>query len=329
VSWKLLFGAVVLAVAGQSGTARHVIAGRVQGSHGGVPAGVTVRLCVLHDDGGSGCGPPLPLGADGSFRTPPQVDATYVLVAGPSPYASAADPSVECGVQVVRLEGQDAPGVLIPTSRYSLRGKYVMRTDHPAAKWPPHIHLLANLVIGGRAYPVGEAGSTGAPNGEFLLQNILGARVLRAGYELAEDRWWPWQVLLDGVDITDTPTDFSQHTTGKLEYVFTQHPARVAGRVVDAQGRGVPSAWVAIFSADKTRWNDWDSAVHRTQAALTGEFAYAVRPGRYLIAAIAPTAFQIRPIWPSFSALAETATAVTVADRAHAEIVVRLPDRRR
>jgi len=324
VSCKLLVGVAVLAVTAQSGAAGHVIAGRVQGAQGGVPAGVTVRVCMLRD-GGSECDAPLALAADGSFRTTALADATYALVAGPSPYLSAPDPSVERGLQVVTLGGRDVAGVLMRTSRYSLRGKYAMRSDNPAAKWPPHIHLVANLVIGDAAYPVGEDGSTGAPNGEFLLENVLGPRVLRAGYSLGEDKWWPWQVLLDGVDITDTPTDFSQHPNGRLEYVFTQHPARIGGQVVDAQGRGVPSAWVAIFSADRARWNDWDSAMQRRQAALKGEFVFPVRPGRYLVAAIAPTAYQIRPIWPSFAALAETATAATVAARARADIVVRLP----
>lgn len=318
----------MLAVAAQSGTVRHVITGRVQSAQGGVPPGVTVSVCTL-EDGGSACSPPMTLGAAGSFRSEPLIDATYVLVAGPSPYASAPDPSVERGLQVVRLEGKDASSVLVRTSRYSLRGKYVMRSDNPAAKWPPQIHLVASLVIGDRAYPVGEGGSTGAPNGEFLLENVLGPRVLRAGYSLGRDTWWPWQVRLDGVDITDTPTDFSQHPNGKLEFVFTQHPASITGTVVDAAGHPVPDAWIALFSADRAMWNEWASTTERLRAG-NGEFSVAVRPGRYLVAAIARTPYQFRPVWPSFAALAETATAVTVADRARAEIVLRLPpDRRR
>jgi hypothetical protein len=330
VSWKLFAITVIAAVTAQSAPARHTIAGRVRGAQGGVPAGVTVSLCTLYD-GGSGCGPPLALAADGSLKTGPLADATYVLVAGPSPFARAPDPAVERGLQVVTLSGRDLTDVTIHTSRYSLRGKYVMRSDNKAAKWPPHIHLVASLVIGDRAYPVGESGSTGAPNGEFLLENVLGPRVLRAGYSLGADAWWPWQVLLDGVDITDTPIDFSEHQNGRLEVVFTQHPARVTGTVIDAAGRPVTGAWLAHFSADRAFWNDWASTTekHGSASMPNGTFSMPVRPGRYLVAAIPPTPYQVRPVWPSFEELAKTATAVAVEDRGRAEIVVRLPDGRR
>jgi hypothetical protein len=266
--------------------------------------------------------------ADGSFRTPPLADGIYVLQAGPSMMAPSDDPSIERGLEVVRVSGRDLTAVAVRTSRYSLRGRYVMKSDNPAAEWPPHIHMTSLLVIGGdEAYAVGESGSTGAPNGEFLLENLLGPRVLRAGYSLGRDKWWPWQVLLDGVDVTDTPIDFSQHQNGRLEVVFTQHPARIAGKVVDGNGTPVTGAWVARFSADRSLWKEWASTTAKSQALTGGRFSFAVRPGRYLIAAIPPTPYQIRPSWPSFAALAETATAVTVGDRGTADAVVRLPPR--
>jgi hypothetical protein len=201
-----------------------------------------------------------------------------------------------------------------------------MRSDNPAAQWPRSIHLVARLVLGGAAFPAGVDGSTGAPNGEFLLENVLGPRVLRAGYALGRDKWWPWQVLLDGADITDTPTDFSQHQNGRLEFVFTQHPARIAGAVVDADGRPVTGAWLVAFSADRAMWNDWASTTSK-QHAGDSNFSMAVRPGRYLVAALPPMPYQMRPNWPPFATLAESATPVTVDDRGRADIVVRVPQR--
>jgi hypothetical protein len=198
-----------------------------------------------------------------------------------------------------------------------------MQSDNPAAKWPSSISLVAQLVVDDGAYPVGVSGSTGAPHGEFLLEDVLGPRVLRAGYQVDGDRWWPWQVLLDGVDITDTPTDFSAHPDGRLEVVFTQHPARIEGTVVDADGHPVHGAWVVRFSADRALWTDWASTTTKTQA-LEGRFSLAVRPGRYFVAAIPATRYQVRPRWPAFAALAALATEVTVTDRARATVFVKL-----
>jgi len=316
---------VAAVVTAQSSALPHTISGRVQDARGQRSADVTLRVCTLGDDGGTSCGEPLKLTADGSFTTQPLRDGTYVLEAGPSPYSANPDPAIEHGLEVLRLSGRDLTGVVVRTTRYALQGRYVMRSDNPAAQWPRSIHLVALLVLGGVAFPVGVDGSTGAPNGEFLLENVLGPRVLRAGYSLGRDEWWPRQVLLDGVDVTDTPTDFSRHQNGRLEFVFTQHPARIAGQVVDADGRPVPGAWLIHFSADRDLWTDWASTTGKEQAVGNGNFSMAVRPGRYLVAALPPTPYQVRPTWPPFATLAASATSVTVADRGRADnIVIRL-----
>src|SRR5262245_36224904 len=324
VSGKLLATVGVILAITQGSPARHTIAGRLQDSQGRVPGGVGVVLCRLHDNG-SGCGPALPLAADGSFRTAPIEDATYVLVASPAPDSSDRSAAIERGLEIVTVAGRDISGVTVRTSRYSLRGRYVMRSDDPSAKWPSHLHVVASLVIGDRAYLVGESGSTGAPDGGFLLESVLGRRIPRVGYSAERGAsWHPWQVLLDGVDITDTPTDFSRRPNRRLEYVCTQHPARITGRVVDANGKGVPGAWVTLLSADRALWTDWASTTEKTQAVASGAFNFAVRPGRYLVAALPPTPYQIRTVWPSFADLARNAREVSVADRARAAVVVTL-----
>jgi hypothetical protein len=318
----VIVGAVVFG--SQAVAPSHLVSGRIQSVRGALPAGITMSVCAAQGSGSVGCGPPLTPALDGSFQAPALADGTYFLVAGPSPFARDADAGIEHGLTMVRVNGRDLPGVVVRTSRYSLRGRYVMQSDTTAAKWPSSIHVVTQLVVDDAAYPVGVTGSRGAAHGEFILENAFGPRVLRVGYRLNGDRWWPWQVLLDGVDITDTPTDFSAHPGGRLEVVFTQHPARIEGTVVDANGHPVPGAWVARFSADRALWTDWASTTTKTQAG-DGRFSIAVRPGHYLVAAMLPTPYQVRPRWPSFAALADVATEVTVTDRARAAVTVKLP----
>lgn len=323
MSWRPIVLVALAAVTVQRASYRHVISGTVRGAQGGVPDGVTVTVCTPQELP-SGCGRPLALGANGVFHSAALPDGTYVLVVGPSPNAGEQGAFAERALRVVTLAGADVPGILVRTTRYSLRGTYVMRSDDTAAKAPPQIHLVARLVIGDSTYPADESGSTGAPDGEFVLDNVPGPRVLRAGYLSGGDKWWPWQVLLDGVDITDTPTDFSQHPRARLEYVFTRHPARIDGRLVDASGRGLTRAWVIRFSADRALWTEWASTTATTQAGPNGAFSFTGRPGRYLVAALPPTPYQVRPPSPSFPDLARTATEVSVADRGRADVVVTL-----
>jgi hypothetical protein len=92
---------------------------------------------------------------------------------------------------------------------------------------PPHIVVNAFLAMRGSPALHG-AVAEGAWGGKFVLRNAFGPRVLRAGYTRAPGAaWWPSRVLLDGVDITNTPTDFSTKAESVLEVGFTQHPARI------------------------------------------------------------------------------------------------------
>jgi len=213
----------------QHATPGNTISGRVLDANGRVPVNVALCAWVSTGPGSSSCAP-IPILPDGSFKSPPLRPAVYALAVGPSPgLSTAAD--VDGGLAIVAVRAQDISGIRITTRRYSLRGKYVMRGDNPRAKWPSYLHVTARLVAPAGVPSIAD-GSRGAPNGEFVLHNVFGKRVLRAGYAFdGPDRWWPDRVLLDGTDVTDVPTDFSEHPDAKLEFVFTQHPARVVGTV--------------------------------------------------------------------------------------------------
>jgi hypothetical protein len=92
--------------------------------------------------------------------------------------------------------------------------------------------------------------------------------------------WWPARVLLDGVDITNVPTDFSAHETGRLEVVFTQHPARIAGTVIDVSGQPVRAPWILVMSADPALQQEWAATNEVAQGNTKGRFSIAVMPGR-------------------------------------------------
>src|SRR3954466_5816978 len=309
--------ACVISGALQAAPGFHTISGRVRDAAGGVPQQSTLSAWVASGPRGSS-GTPIQLAPDGSFTSPPLADGIYALTAGQLPHPPGqTKEDLASGLAVVQIRGADVLGIEIKMRRYSLRGRYVMRSDNPQAPWPSSLNVSAMLVEPAGVPLVSESGE-GAPNGEFVLRNVFGKRVLRVGYSLASGaRWWPDAVLLNGADITDIPTDFSEHTTGTLEVTFTQHPARVTGTIMTADGAPAPAATVVALAEEPRLWNHWSSYTQVVQASPAGGFSLATRPGRLRLVALPRESFDTafhREI--DFDKLAPVGQPVTVGARA-------------
>jgi hypothetical protein len=267
------------------------ISGRVVDSHGSVPTGV--EFTIGKEEGEASFGShPVQLGADGSFVSRPLVPATYVLEVRPS--ASSKDAKVEGGLAIVTLRSSDLAEVMLRTRPgFAVTGRFRMESDNPAAAWPPIIVVNALVAVDG-AGMLGASVAEGAPGGAFVFRNVYGPRVLRSGYTPAPGaRWSSGRVLLDGVDITDVPTELSEAQNARLEVVFTQHPARFAGTIRDSRGKRVPEAWVVVFSAERARWQRWSAVAQAIRADSKGAFDFTALPGRYLVRALSPETFPI------------------------------------
>jgi hypothetical protein len=233
--------------------------------------------------------------SDGSFITQRLNPGTYLLTVVRSPN-SEKDAATAMAFELVRVGTADVSGVTVPIRRdTALTGKFRMESDRPGAAWPPQIVVNAFLALEGMPLLSGVV-AEGAPQGKFVLRNAFGPRVLRCGYTLPPGtKWWPAQVLLDGVDITNVPTDFSAHDSGRLEIVFTQHPARIEGTVVDALGRPARAPWILVTSAESALQEDWATTNHVVQGNTTGGFSIPLMPGRYFVAAVPQTTFRFNP----------------------------------
>jgi hypothetical protein len=247
------------------------------------------------EDDGSFGEKPVDIGADGSFLIAQLNSGTYFLRVARRPGASTT-PATTIGFEMVHVGTSNVSGVTVRIRReMALTGTFRMESDTPRAPWPPHIVVNAPLALEGMPM-LGGVVADGAPQGSFVLRNAFGPRVLRCGYSLPPGiKWWPARVLLDGVDITNVPTDFSEHENGRLEVVFTQHPARVAGTVVDASGRPARAPWILVMSADPALQEEWATTNQVAQGNTKGSFSIAVMPGRYLVAAVPQTTFRFNP----------------------------------
>jgi len=203
-----------------------------------------------------------------------------------------------------------------------------MESDDPAAVWPPQIVVHADLAATGASF-LGSQGAEGAAGGKFVLRNVYGPRVLRCGYTLAgASRWWPAGVLLDGKDITDVPTDFSAVPNAKVEVVFTQHPARIAGVVTDSTGNPVSQAWVVVVPAERDDWQTWSGRATAVQADWKGKFDLASMAGRYLVTAAKPDMWLTRVrLLAQLERLSRDAVEIQLDARERKTIDVRAGDR--
>lgn len=269
----------------------HTISGRVVDTHRVRPEGAVLML-GREDDRGSFAETPVDVGSDGSFVTPQLNSGTYFLRVIRTPH-SPAQPAITVGFKIVRLATSDVTGVTVTIRRdMALTGRFRMESDTPGATWPPHIVVNAFLALEGMPM-LSAVLADGAPEGKFVLRNAFGPRVLRCGYTLPpRTNWWPARVLLDGADITNVPTDFSTRETGRLEIVFTQHPARIEGTVVDTSGQPVRAPWIFVMSAEPALQQAWATTNQVAQGDTKGRFSVAVMPGRYLVAAVPQTTFR-------------------------------------
>ena len=257
----------------------------------------------------------LDLNTDGSFVTRRLAAGTYVLQVVRMPQ-SRTQPDRIVAFSTVTLSTQDVNGVTITIRPdFAVHGKFRMETDNPAAHWPDYIGVSALLAFEGKP-PQADMAADGTEGGRFWLHNAFGPRVIRTNYRLSGVQWWPTRVLLDGVDITNVPTDFSSREKSELEVVFTQHPAHFTFSVLGRDGQPIPNAWVIIVDAERKLWEEWATTTLIRQLYASASFEFATLPGRYLARGFPPDAFpSARAALQQLDRLMTGATPVDLRDR--------------
>ena len=269
---------------------RFAISGRVVDPHNLRSENAVLRLSKQEGESSAGS-EPVTVATNGSFIVRGLIPGTYTLELVQSPHVVAGAKPVS--FNAVRVTDADVTGVTVTIRRdFALTGQFKMESSNPSAAWPTHIAVSAYVALDGVGF-LGSKIADGASNGTFVLRNAFGPRVIKCGYSLAPGSyWWPSRVLLDGRDITNVPTDFSMHENGRLEVVFSQHPARLAGTVSNAQGEIVSAPWIVVTAADRSLWQWWATTTTVTQGNTKGTFSVPLLPGEYLVRAVPQSTFD-------------------------------------
>jgi hypothetical protein len=261
---------------------------RVDGNVPFIPGGPDLRW--------NGPGMHVHVNTDGSFVTPRLAAGTYVLQVLRSPDSRTRrdrfQPDRFVAFKTVTVGFHDISDVTMTIRPdFAVPGRFRMETDNPAARWPDYIGISAYLALEGQP-PLADMAADGTQGGRFWLHNAFGPRVIRTNYRLTNVEWSPTRVLLDGSDITNVPTDFSNGTKGELEVVFTQHPSRFVLSVVDRDGQAIRDAWIVMVAADRSVWEPWATTTLIKPLDRIAPHELTKLPGRYLVRAFPRDAFQ-------------------------------------
>src|SRR5262249_13388770 len=163
-------------------------------------------------------------GSDGSFTIAGLMPGTYVVEAH-----SMSDK--ESASREVVIDGSDVAGITLTLSEgVTARGRIVFETETPPEGLRPNQVFVGATMLGHQSGGMGTTGEPPVPHDDwsFDLRGLKGRGFIRAGSP-TED-WQMKRVRREGVDVTDTPLDFSSDIDN-LEIQLTNRATTVAGTV--------------------------------------------------------------------------------------------------
>lgn len=206
--------------AAHEGQPRFVISGRVDDPHHLMPK--DAMLTVGFDRDGVPYGVPVTMTAAGAFATNWLTAGSYVLTVIRHPYSETQRP-VPMGLTVARIVDGDVTGVTVTVMPdVAVEGRLRTRSGAPV---PAGVAVTSCLADEGVRLS-GCVAAQPLPDGRFVLRNAFGARLLHVGDASRPAVSYETQVMLDGSDITDLPTDFSAHPGRTLQIILS--PASAA-----------------------------------------------------------------------------------------------------
>ena len=217
----------------------------------------------------------LNVAPDGTFSASNLQPAEYVItVRGES----------EMGLLRVRVAGEDINGLVVRMRpQMPLRGRYTFDPKPPAGGPASLGAVLRPIESGGAVFP--QPVAQVKIDWTFEIPYAMGGGVLR--FDSPPRGWFLKSILLDGVDITDTPMEFSDLEGKQIDVRLTQQATRVGGSVTDSRGARASTYVAVLFPEDARQWTTYSRAIAAARPDQQGSFlVQGVPPGRYLIAAV-------------------------------------------
>jgi hypothetical protein len=229
----------------------------------------------------------LPNVAPGDYRLDVESVARMEAIGQTGSTARRPD-AHEFASQPITVRGDDASNVVVQTSLgFRISGRVVVEGGSltPEQLEAVQVSVLPVLAGQGISGVLLAAGAAAAPDGSFVVANVIGPRLIRvgalpSGYVLKSVRAYGSDITDSGIDVVqDVPT---------VEIVVTGRPTELSGTVTEAGGSVTTEYAVIVFSDDSRRWAArLNRHVTSARPGADGRFRVTGLPaGRYLAVAV-------------------------------------------
>jgi len=223
--------------------------------------------------------------SDGAFSLTGLLPGTYLVETQSVSGTAAASKEVIVG-------GADIAGLTLVLSEGArARGRIVFDTGKP----PQGLRPSQVLVTATLDREMGRVDMNGGPpvardDWSFEVRGLRGRGVMVAG--TFDGDWRMKRVRRDGVDVTDTPLDFSGDAgdtadIDDLEIELTDRLTVVSGTVSDDRAGVALDAAVVVFADDESRWGPSSRFIESARPDQYGRFTIrGLPPGKYTAIAV-------------------------------------------
>jgi len=183
-------------------------------------------------------------------------------------------------VDLALSENTPAEAVITLRPAFSIAGKVAV----DGAALDPASLLVRARPLSAELSLVGEPARV-QPDGSFELTG-LSSGSYRLDVEGLPASWAIQSMRRDDADILDTPLDVVADTAGVL-IGLTNRPSRIAGRLLDAQGRPAIGCRIVVFPLQRVAWGPASRRTLMVPVASDGGYAVSgLTAGAYLLVAI-------------------------------------------
>ena len=244
-----------------------------------LPVNTTGRPGIAMQQGGAG----NRVADNGTFRLTNVAPGRYMVQA-----RAGGGRDFELARMELAVGNDDVSGITLVTAPgATVSGAVVTDTGEPFDFRAQQLQISARP---GSPDAVGPGGAmAGARVGDdwtFSLRNVIDAVIFRSS---APQGWTTKAVMLNGQDITDTPTEFppGQAVSG-MQIVLTKKITSLTGLVTDTKGNPVLDATVVVFPADEKRWTFQSRFIKAARPDQEGKYRITGLPGPedYLVIAL-------------------------------------------
>jgi hypothetical protein len=222
--------------------------------------------------------------SDGSFGIAGLLPGTYMVEARTLEPGSMAE-SQFASTEVV-VEGSDVTGVSLTLSAgTTARGRVRFDTGKPPEGLRPSEVFVMPTFVDRQS---GGMQMRGGPpvlrdDWTFEVRGLRGRGFISAG--IMGD-WEMKRVQREGVDVTDSPLDFSTDIDG-IEIELTQQVTKVSGGVSDDKNSVAFDATVIVFADDPAKWGPHSRYINSARPDQQGRFTiHGLPPGKYVAIAV-------------------------------------------